>query len=99
MILQQSIIVNQYTTHHDCIDTNLRPLGIRGFLNLVISLVSESNAEESHFITISGGHIRKCFDQGLPFLNHRAQFVPRNIDVNYNNYFNTQYQYNLPQIF
>lgn len=37
--------------------------------------VSETNAEDSEEIAISGFHINVSFDQGLPFFNHEPQFI------------------------
>lgn len=51
-------------------------LRVRSLLDLVGSSVRETDAEHSQFVSVSRGNIHGGFDQGLPFLDHGAQFVP-----------------------
>lgn len=50
-------------------------LGVRCLLDLVVSLVGETNAEHANFVSVSGRHIDGCFDESLPLLDHRAKLV------------------------
>lgn len=50
-------------------------LGVTSFLHLKLLLLGETNTEHPKKVTISGLDINMSLDHGLPFLDHRAEFV------------------------
>jgi len=62
--------------HHLLSDkVNLSSLGVRGFLDLVGSLLGEGNSEHSQNIAISGLNVNVSLNESLPFSNERAELV------------------------
>ena len=69
-----------YLTSHDvhhllADDADLGGLRVGGFLDLVLSLLGESDAEKSQFVAVGGGDVDVGFDFRLPLLDHGALLV------------------------
>ena len=54
---------------------DLSSLGVSGLLDLILSSLGETNAEEAKFVSVGGGAIDVGLDLGLPLLDDGALFV------------------------
>ena len=54
-------------------------LSIAGGLNLLSGLFSESETEKSKGVAVSGFALYECLNKRMPFFNHGACFVSRDI--------------------
>jgi len=54
---------------------DLLRLSVRGLLDLILSLLSESDAEETQSIAVARFHVHASFDHRLPLLHHRSGLV------------------------
>merc|ERR1711976_45484 len=65
-----------HDVHHSPPDhAHLVALCVEGLFDLVLTLVGESNAEETQQVAISGLYGNIGLNQCLPLLDHRAQFI------------------------
>lgn len=55
--------------------TDLRRLGIGGLLDLSTSLLSKPDGEEANEVAVGGFDVDMCLNQGLPFLDKRADLI------------------------
>ena len=61
--------------------SDLRAGGVGGLLDLVLSALGESNAEQAEEVVIGGLDDDVGFDQGLPLADERAQLVGGEVEA------------------
>merc|ERR1712109_208597 len=65
-----------HDVHHLLADSmDLGGLGVSGLLDLILSSLGETNAEETKLVAVGGGAVNLSLDLGLPLLDDGALFV------------------------